>query len=215
MDLIDENGKDVNAGTLLDNGVDHEDVIYMRPKCPSDKALVVCPKLKSKQCGSKKNKKMCTKCGKKCFPGKSDLVCKIPSLYAKCSPDAFRIHVIDLEGKKHTYDVLPTDKISAIKAKVSKDTGLPASQINLKDIDDKELKKGTKDLKSESVENEDTLFMYFNVHVIDPDGVKHTFSVSPNDDVDELKRDIESKTGIAPELQKLKNDDDKGVNKGR
>ena len=196
-DLIDGDGNEIVPGGLRDpNGVNHDDTIYMRPPCPSNDALTKCPNLKAKACGSKKNRMLCTKCGKTCFPGTNKLVCSIKSLYSKCKIDQLQIHVVDLDGNKYTYEVDLTESIDEIKQKVSDDTGIPKEFVLLKDVNEKGLNKGKTSLDKNKVKDEDTLFMYYFIHVVDPDGNKHTFTVNPNEDIDKLKDDISSKTGI-------------------
>ena len=107
----------------------------MPAKCPSYEALAKCGKMKKKACKGKAGKGMCTVCGKACLPGKNPFVCKYKKkskFYAHCevtssptkAPTVFRIHVWDLENKKHTYPCSPDDLIGVIRQKAADDAGM-------------------------------------------------------------------------------------------
>jgi len=127
--------------------------------------------------------------------------CKITSA-PTASPTPMQIHVIDLKGDKYTYVVTPDTTIEDIKNLAKADTGMLFDDINLKDKNDKVLDKHASDLDYNKIVHDDTLTMFFYVHVQTEDGTKYTYEVSPDDSVDDLedriKADIKKDTGKEP-----------------
>ena len=113
------------------------------------------------------------------------------------------IHVVDLDGVKRTYEVTPMDLLDSIKDTSADDIGMPRETINLKDEDGFPLVDDDATLEKLKIVNEDTLYMFYHIHVVDYDGKKHTFKVKPNDDVEELKKLIRDATGISVSDQTL------------
>ena len=74
--------------------------------------------------------------------------------------------------------------------------GMDVDDVNLKDASDVVLLKDFTDLTSNSIENEDELFMFYFVHVVMVDGTTHTFPVKPSDPIDDLVKKIKIKTGM-------------------
>ena len=203
-----DNAAKVSGGTLRsDHGVHHDDTLYLRPLCPSKEALEKCPDFKGKACASKGGS-MCTKCDDGCYPGKAPAVCFAKEVYYDhCK--AMIIHVVDLDGNKNSYEVTPMDLLSGVKSASAVDAGMPLETIKLKDQAGDAFGDDDDDatLENLKIKNEDTLYMFYHIHVVDYDGKRHTFDVKPNDSVAELKKLVYDVTGIVASDQMLTKED--------
>ena len=85
------------------------------------------------------------------------------------------IHVVDLDGKRRTYSVVGSDMLGSIENKTSDDTGMDVVDINIKDAKDLALGNMEKNLNKYKIKHDDTLFLYYHIHVVDLEGNRHTF----------------------------------------
>ena len=159
--------------TVRNNGQTRSNA-FLRAPCPPVDDIVKCAGFKGKSC-SKKGKKICTRCGKKCLPGTAKNICKLKKqstkYYAHCP--SMRIHVVDLDGNRRTYNVIGSDLLSSIENKTSIDTGLDVLDINIKNAKDLALGNMEKNLK-QKIKHDDTLFLYYHIHVVDLEGDRLT-----------------------------------------
>ena len=112
------------------------------------------------------------------------------------APTPMIIHVVDLDGNKFTYEVTGTDVIKTIEEKAATDAGMDVDDVNLKEADDTILDKPFSSLNFNKIVHDDTLYMYYYIHVVTEDGTKHTFEVKPDDSVESIKDKIKDKTGV-------------------
>ena len=98
------------------------------------------------------------------------------------------------------------ESIGDIKNKLASESGIPAHNQQLfkdgDELDNDNKKASDYGVKSGTVLDLEPKIM--NVTVLMPDGAKVALDVKPSDTADHLKRQIESKTGMAPEKQILK-----------
>ena len=120
------------------------------------------------------------------------------------------IYVEDIAngGKTHTLsNVKPSDTIQDIKKRVEKKTGIPLKLQRLA-FGGKQLNKDSKTLKQCGIKDKDTLQLEpLQVHVKTPDGKKLTLTVAPDDTPEDVKKQVEDRTGIPPKDEELKFDD--------
>ena len=146
----------------------------------------------------------CAYCSSECVAvvNSGDPVCEAPnSLYAHCTK--MRVHIVDLNGNKYTYLVDPNDKLKSLRELSADDSNMDVKNVLLANEDDEKLDEYLKSLDKLSIEDEDTLYMYYFIHVVDFGGKKHTFNIHPDTSVDELKKEIKKKTGIEVEDQDI------------
>ena len=142
-------------------------------------------------------KPKCTYCSSECVAivSSQDPICEAPnSLYAHCTK--MRVHIVDLNGNKFTYLVDPNEKLKSLRELSADDSNMLVENVHLKNEDDEKLNTFLKSLNKLSIEDEDTLYMYYFIHVVAFGGKKHTFNILPDTSVDELKEKIKKRTGI-------------------
>ena len=140
----------------------------------------------------KGRKNGCTWCksSKSCLPTTSKHFCEIgQGAFGHCAltvtgaptaaPTPMIIHVVDLDGNKFTYEVTGDDVINEIKEKAAADANMDVDDVNLKEADDTILDKPFSSLDFNKIVHEDTLYMYYYIHVVTEDGTKHTFKLIP------------------------------------
>ena len=109
-----------------------------------------------------------------------------------------QVHVVDLDGNKYTYDVEPSDMLGVIRQNAATDAGMDVQDVNLKDANDVVLEQDFTDLDGHNVAHDDTLYMFFRIHVIDLDDVKHTYFISnPSASINSIKVMVADDTGLA------------------
>ena len=89
-----------------------------------------------------------------------------------------RVHIVDLQGNKYTYLVDPGVELKELRELSADDASIAVENVFLKDENDNVFKKYTKSLSDLSIKDEDTLYMYYFIHVVDFAGKKHTFSIN-------------------------------------
>jgi Tfp pilus assembly protein PilZ len=98
--------------------------------------------------------------------------------------------------------VNPDDPIRDIKDRVKKQLGIPVDEQR-PTFDGKPLKDSTT-LDDNGIKHGDTIDLEpMQIHVREPNGKKHTFDVSPNDTIDQIKDQVLDKTGIPKKDQRL------------
>jgi len=115
------------------------------------------------------------------------------------------IYVIDLDGKKGTYEVTPSDTIGELKSRVEDETGVEPQDQRLV-FETKLLTDDNKTLGDVGIEHQDTLKLEpFRVHVRLPGGKKITFEVNPRTSTPmDVKNMVNQSEGIIPTKQILK-----------
>ena len=183
-DASEVRGKLIHSDDFLRSGTNslsfknvyHDDVLYLPGTlCPAEKDLLSCPQKSEKACGKAPR---CKYCASKCVAVVSavDPICEVPnSLYAHCTK--MRVHIVDLQGKKYTYLVDPGVELKELRELSADDASIAVENVFLKDENDNVFKKYTKSLSDLSIKDEDTLYMYYFIHVVDFAG-KSTHSAS-------------------------------------
>ena len=110
----------------------------------------------------------------------------------------FRVHVVDLDGNKYTYDVKPSTEVGEVIGLVAGDTGLAPDAIRLKEEKNEDkLNDDQATLYISGVLHEDVLVMYeMTIYVVTPGGDKYTFPVTPITTIDDLIDQVSAATGI-------------------
>ena len=110
-----------------------------------------------------------------------------------------QIHVVDLNGVKRTYDVKPSDMLGVIRQKTATDTTTDVTEVNLKDAKDVVLSSDFTDLDGNGIVHDDTLYMFFHIHVIDLAGKSYTYDVTPSTTISDVKDEVVKDTGSVKE----------------
>ena len=115
------------------------------------------------------------------------------------------IYVYDLDGKKGTYEVTPSDTIGEIKSRVEDKTGVDRNDQRLLFNDDL-LEDDGKTLNDVGIKHKDELRLEpWRVHVRLPGGKKITFHVNPKKTTpNDVKNMVKKSEGIMPSKQILK-----------
>jgi ubiquitin C len=122
--------------------------------------------------------------------------------------DPMKIHVKHWDGKIITLDVQPDDTIDDIKTRVEEKEDIPKDQQRLT-FEGQLLDEDDKTLRDYGVKHESTLNLEpMQINVKTPDGKTIPVQVEPNDTVEDVKKKVEDKTGIAVPDQTLLFDGD-------
>ena len=94
--------------------------------------------------------------------------------------------------------------LRTIRQKAATDAGMDVQDVNLKDANDVVLMQDFTDLDGHNIAHDDTLYMFFRIHVEDLDGQKYTYDLTPDTTFSELRDMISSDTGLAKDQINLK-----------
>jgi len=205
--------------TLKDNDIHHGDVIHLDPMVihvrapdgrvadvevgPYDLIKDVKKKVK-KDLGIPVDDQRPVKDGKP-LPDKSTLKDNNIRHDDTIDLEPMEIYVIDLDGKKGTYEVNPSDKIKNIKARVEDKTGVDRNAQRLS-FQGNLLENDRDTLKDCGIKDKDTLKLEpWRVHVRLPDGKMITLNVDPkNTTANDVKHMVKKREGIMTKKQILK-----------
>ena len=120
--------------------------------------------------------------------------------------EPFEIYVREPDGRKYTLIVQPSENIDDIKSKLQRQEGIPKDQQRLS-FEGIPLKDDRKTLKDYKIKHQSTLDLDpFIINVKTLDGKTIPFKVKPTDKIRDVKKQVEDKTGIPPEDQRLTHD---------
>jgi len=205
--------------TLDDNGIGDGDVIDLEPmqiyvKAPDGRTtqLLVSPEDPIDSIKKRVKKKLGIPVGdqrprfnNKPLPGDSTLRDNGIQHGDTIDLDPMEIYVIDLDGKKGTYEVNPSDKIKDIKARVEDKTGVDRNVQRLS-FQGVLLENDRDTLKDCGIKDKDTLKLEpWRVHVRLPDGKMITLNVDPKTTTpNDVKHMVKKREGIMTKKQILK-----------
>jgi hypothetical protein len=214
-------GKPLNDGTstLRDNNIRHGDTIHLQPmeiqvKAPDGRIadLVVNPDDTIDDVKKKVKKQLGipTKDQRPTFndeplPRKSTLKDNNIRHGDMIELQPMEIYVIDLDGRKGTYEVISSDTVGEIKSRVADKTGVIPKDQRLV-FETNLLVDNDKTLSDVDIEHQDTLKLEpFRVHVRLPGGKKVTLDVNPRiTTAMDVKNMMNQREGIIPKDQILK-----------
>ncbi|KAG7341932.1 ubiquitin [Nitzschia inconspicua] len=116
--------------------------------------------------------------------------------------EPMQIYVREPNGKKHTFDVEPTDTIDEIKDNVLQKTGIPKKDQRLV-FKGTPLTSPSKTLRECGIKHKDTLDMQpMEIKVKTPSGDVVTLQVSPDDPISDIKDRVKKELGIPVDEQR-------------
>ena len=116
--------------------------------------------------------------------------------------EPMQVHVKTPSGDRITLTVNPDDPIESIKEMVRDELGIPVDDQR-PNFKGKPIPDGTS-LDDNGIKHGDTIDLDpMVIYVKDLKGKKHPFTVDPSDEIGDIKKRIEQKTGIPPAQQRL------------
>jgi ubiquitin C len=116
--------------------------------------------------------------------------------------EGMQIIIKDWNGKKFTLDVEPGEKMTSVKSKIEKKNGIPPHQQFLlfgkKLLDDDGLT-----LAQWGIEHKSTLDLDRMKVIVETSNGKFVLNVEPTTTVEEIKKMVDKKVGIPPDVQKV------------